>query len=357
MRFSTPKNLLGQKLATEIYVTQAIADAQFDASQIPDATNTVKGAIRIATDAEATAATVENVAVNPKQLAGFVSKTNTGDLTITAHGVNFTLADTGFKVGGVAVIDQTGKINPNSLPDRAITDVKTVNASAEGNTTKSVIELLQSVGKTTFEEGDVVIITANTSERAEAVGGNYMFNKVVAAASITASDYVKLYTPTQATYTINNISPVGTNYTLTLADITNKSVLLEGITVTDGVLTVDGQTFNSASKTTSEINSKVNGVGSALNGKAVELTTVTKTLVAGDGVTVEGGIVTVTISGRVVAVYDADGNLILPDVTVTGNGSNITSTVKGDFGSGTVDTTWTFLVAQPIAVPTAESIG
>jgi len=357
MRFSSPKNLLNQKLATEQYTLNAIANATITVSQLPVATNETPGIIRIATDLEAVDMSDSTVAVNPKQLSRFVPYVSSGDLTITAHGVTYTLTDGGLKIGNTLIANNNGMINEDALPNRAITSVKTINASASGNTEKTLIQLFQSLGMDKFEEGDVVIVTADSDERAAAVGGNYMFNKVVQASAITSADYNKLYTPPQTIYTVNNVSPVGTNITLALSDITNKATLLENITVASDVLTVDGVAFNSASKTTTEINTKVNAIGSAISGHAVEFTEVTKVLDnATDGVSIESNVVTCTIAGRVMAVYDGDGILIQPDITVTKNGNTITSTVVGDFSpSGTLDTSWTFLVATTITAPNASA--
>lgn len=357
MRFSSPKNLLGQNLATELYVANAIANATITVDQLPDATNLAKGVIRIATDIEAEQMSDSTIAINPTQLSRFVPYLTTGDLTVTAHGVAYGFTDGGFKIGNNLVVDNNGKITADALPNRAITTVKTINASAEGNTSKTVIQLMQAVGMTQFEEGDVVVITADTKDRKNAVGGNYMFNKVVQASAITDADFIKLYTPPEVTFTVNNVAPVGSNVTLTLSDITNKATLLENISVTDGVLSVDGVSFNSAAKETAEINAKVNAVGSALNAKAIQYSEVTKLLDnQTDGVSIESGTVTITQAGRVMAVYDSNGALIFPDVTVTKSGNTITSTVTGVFGEGTIDTQWTLLVATTIAVPTAESV-
>ena len=88
-----------------------------------------------------------------------------------------------------------------------------------------------------------------------------------------------------------------------------------------------------------------NSVKSIFLGKAIEFVDVTVTLDGNNVVDVNGcksilaeGVVTATIPGKVICIYDADGNQIYPDVNY--NKTTNVSTVVADFGSNTVDTTW-----------------
>lgn len=155
---------------------------------------------------------------------------------------------------------------------------------------------------------------------------------------------------------------------LDYSDSAVENQYVSSVTETDGVISVtrvalpvvsvtyDGGTkelkVNGTAITT--LNSETIGAdpaGSADNvksvflGKAVELVDVTVTLDGNNVVDENGcksiladGVVTAVVPGKVICVYDADGNQIYPDVTY--NKVSKESTLVADFGSTAVDVTW-----------------
>lgn len=105
---------------------------------------------------------------------------------------------------------------------------------------------------------------------------------------------------------------------------------------------------------------KVEDVKDIFYGKAVEFVDVTVTL-NGNNVTdangcassITSGVVTMTVPGKVICVYDGEGNQIYPDIKfakATG-----VSTLKADFGTETPDTTWDVTYSRIITVESSSS--
>jgi len=92
--------------------------------------------------------------------------------------------------------------------------------------------------------------------------------------------------------------------------------------------------------------------------KAVQIVEATYILTTSGGtvssnVSVSSGVVTVTsVPGRVLAVFDADGKQVYPEITYTAASGNTAafSTLVADYGESTVDATWTVLHTAAIAV-------
>ena len=101
----------------------------------PDGTDTVKGIVRLATTAEATAGTLETVVITPKQLSTAVAAATGGGITTLTPTAPITASVTGV----------TGTIGINAASDSAIGAVKLA-SSAEitaGTSTSAVVTVAQ----------------------------------------------------------------------------------------------------------------------------------------------------------------------------------------------------------------------
>ena len=323
-----------------------------------------------------------------------IDETSTsGDLTELSTRVSGVEADI---TAIVNKVDGSYKIKTSVLPDIAITRVYTVNASSASNINKTINALLAAaLGENTAQTGDMIIITAETQERAEQVAGNYIItNDVEEPGDISNNDYVKMYAGTGSVISVNGVAPVAGNVQLSIENLDDFTITyteVEGVKkvntisvknveiakksdltpITEKISEIeqDISEFNSVQDDINDINNQITLVKqqqtnniAAIN-KAVELyeTTVriengeagvtVDTTLAQDGVTVISKRVTVITSGRILQVWDAGGKTIVPDITYSGSVTMLTAT----YNKSTIDTQWTMLRSLPIQVEIATS--
>lgn len=447
----------GKLPALDASLLTGLNASQLTSGTVPEArltvaSTTAKGIVQLATAEEVTAGTDDTKAITSaglkveldkkvSKVAGTADTLLAGDASgnIVRTTILKSLLESFNAAGKLVQVSVDGKI-PNSLiPDLAITNVWTIDASAEGNTTKTVVELIQAAvtDKTELQSGDTIIITASDYERATAVAGTYMFKETVEVANITGDEYIKLYAPAGSVTTVNNVSPVGGNITLTLANIisSDQATLLEGITVSGQDVTVGGITlatkqsitdidsaYKAADKTiqdqigtgfdsTNTVKKAIDDLSTANSGISDRVDALETTVgdsssglvkdvadnkaaigVLNGADTVEGSVAktvkdavktetdrataeegklktavekavqfvetevtvnqtaaetpaTAEVTGRIIAIYDAEGIYVYPDVTYASNKSTITV----DFGAVKSET-WIAVVAQAITV-------
>lgn len=285
--------------------------------------------------------------------------------------------------------DTTYTIKPGVLPDLAITNVYTINASASTNLNKTVNALLAAaLGDNQAQTGDVIIVTAESQARAEAVAGNYIIiHDVEDPGNISSVDYVKMYTGTGSVVSVNQVAPIAGNVQLSITDLDNVSVTYVSGTQTVDTISLVGVEIAKASDLT-EINEAISdleqdisdlaGVNDDIDDiqsdiaeikeqqtnnitaiqRAVQLVETTLTIQDGqngvtvtieydtDGVTIKNRTVTIVSSGHILQVWDANGKMIIPDITYSGNVAMLTA----KYGTRSLDSTWTLLRTVPIEV-------
>ncbi len=254
---------------------------------------------------------------------------------------------------GTAFVDLLGadnKLNPTLMPDLAITDVYTLAVTASNYTagTTTVNDLIISaITAAGVQKGDVVILTASDKTIADAVAGTYIFTADVAAkANITSANYVKMYAPDGTVVSVNSIAPVAGNVTINIADVGNVT----GVT-SFSAATVDSVTTISVNGVALAKQADVNAINAKQVQQLAEATitlagttvsgmtaSITETKDPSDNTTVINRTATVTVTGKVICVYDGDGKQIYPDTTYNKN-TGIT-TLVADYGLETVDTSW-----------------
>lgn len=175
---------------------------------------------------------------------------------------------------------------------------------------------------------------ANASQIQIAISNENVISAAVVAGSITTTEL-----------------STGVNASLALADTSIQPADVARILYT----AVDGTQTN----VKNYLDTLANGMADT-NSRAVEFIEVTVTL-DGSGITdangcastLAGGIVTMTVPGRVVCVYDESGKQIYPDITY--NKNTKVSTLAADFGSATADTTWDITYSKTLTVSESSS--
>ena len=188
---------------------------------IKDASNTDKGVIRIATDAETATGTAENLAVNPKQLATKVDA-NTAITGATHTKITY---------------DSKGLVTAGT--DITLSDVTDVTASAaevnilDGATLSTEeLNILDGVTASTAEINTLDGITASTSELNQLTGSG-----------VTTSDLTKLHDVTATAAELNTLDGI----TASTAELN----ILDGVTATATEINV----LDGIESTTAELNS------------------------------------------------------------------------------------------------------
>ena len=235
---------------------------------------------------------------------------------------------------GLVVLDSNAKIAASMLPDLAITQVYTADASSAVVGTDSVLGLIKTaLGANIPQRGDVVIITATGKEQADAFGGTYLFTADVASvAGITASDYVKTYVPTGSITTVNGRTPNASGaVTVGWTNIGDGSVTSFG--VASGVVSVNGITLAAVGSSSDAASANTiygakayaDGLVAALDGSA------TIASVANDVVTIKAGIV--EVDGVVSNNTSAD--IVLSKVAKTGAAVDVSIADAGNLITAT----------------------
>lgn len=266
------------------------------------------------------------------------------------------------------------KIPDGVIPDLAITQVYTANATAStvsGNSTTDAATLLalikDAVSAAGVQRGDVVIVTSTSVAQAEAYAGSYIFTTDVANKNnIVAANFVKMYVPTGTIVTVNGKAGTNGAVTVNWKDIGNSSSngTVDNLEVDNDnkvkITKVGGSAIELAKDTdltnTSTSLSNAKTVLQAAVQKAVELVESEITLANGKvgGSTVPGissaissGVVTMTVPGRAMCIYDGGGNMIYPSINYTSG----VSTLTADYGAVTPpDTTWIVTYTKAITV-------
>lgn len=132
----------------------------------------------------------------------------------------------------------------------------------------------------------------------------------------------------------------------------NSSVSAAVTSTNNNVSTSIASASTAISTTTTNIN---NAVSAAVT-KAVELEETEYTFGTTTGASVTSGVATITgVTGNVLAVFDADGAQVYPDITKTGTGTAATNTLEADYGSeSTTGLKWTVLHTKAIAYNNAS---
>ena len=132
----------------------------------------------------------------------------------------------------------------------------------------------------------------------------------------------------------------------------NSSVNAAITSTNNNVSTSIAAASTAISTTTTNINTAV----SAAVTKAVELEETEYTFGTTTGASVTSGVATITgVTGNVLAVFDADGAQVYPDITKSGKGTAATNTLSADYGSeSTTGLKWTVLHTKAIAYTNAS---
>lgn len=207
-----------------------------------------------------------------------VTDTITGIISVSANAVE---GSVGYIVERLIGTSATSyKLNPNVIPDLAITQVYIWDASAATVTgTQGTDDATLLAGIKTaitadgVQRGDVVIVTSdnNTDGRADLYAGSYIFIADVAAkASIVAANWKRMYVPTGHVRTVNSISPdAGGNvniYTKANSQITIDSIALASKSwISDGVDDADRSAVPAINGTSGLANKSLYAFVKALN--------------------------------------------------------------------------------------------
>lgn len=164
--------------------------------------------------------------------------------------LNGALPDT---AGGVVLLDSNGKIKSSQLPSLAIDKVYSV--LADGSLLINLIKkAITDAGDTGVHAGDLVMIYRGVSEESDSssltgeyydsVCGEYFILSSVSVADITEVNFKKTYRPIVVNLTVNGISPVDNNISLSIGNLNDidstLATVLKSISVIDNRPSISG---------------------------------------------------------------------------------------------------------------------
>ena len=190
---------------------------------------------------------------------------------------------------------------------------------------------------------------------------------VAAAAISSVNDEVEAFESSVNSSVSEAVANVNTALTSTVASVNanvNSAVTAVNTNVASAVSGIQSDISATVTSVNGALESSVANVNAAVSGavtKAVELVETSVSLTAGttSGITVavESGVVSVSgIAGNVLAVFDANGVQIEPEITKTGAGTAATNVLTADYGSASVDASWTVLHTKAIAYTDASYV-
>lgn len=322
---ATASTLGGVKIGSNVNVA---ADGTIS---ISDATNAVKGVIRIATDAEATAGTLEGVAVNAKQLAAAIASAQVGALlykgswAITTSTTDYSGITLPVKQGYMYMVTGTGPATVGGI-EWNVGDYLVVNSDvAVGGS------LVGKVDKIDNTEGSDIVrlnatqtvtnktIDADDNTISDLATGNFKSGVIVTSVGSTGADTsLPTEKAVRSAITTATTNMVTTNGTQTL---TNKTIDADDNTIQDlavsnfksGVVRTSSDGVRLADSATDTC---------LVTEKAAASTFTRKLTVSNPALTVSSGVCTWSISNTIgtedviVSVKEAStGNEVGVDVT------------------------------------------
>lgn len=322
---ATASTLGGVKIGSNVNV---VADGTIS---INDASNAVKGVIRIATDAEATAGTLEGVAVNAKQLAAAIASAQVGALlykgswAITTSTTDYSGITLPVKQGYMYMVTGSGPATVGGIEWNA-GDYLVVNSDvpAGGSLVGKVDKIDNTEGSDIVRLNATQTITNKTIDAddntiSDLATGNFKSGVIVTSVGSTGADTsLPTEKAVRSAITTATANMVTTNGTQTL---TNKTIDADDNTIQD--LTVPN--FKSGVVRTSSDGVRLSDSATdtcLITEKAAASTFTRKLTVSNPALTVSSGVCTWSISNTIgtadviVSVKEAaTGNEVGVDVT------------------------------------------